>query len=390
MRFLIIQETDWELRGPHQQHHLMERLSVESNEIKVIDYEFLWHQKNRRKYLQRKKRFFSSPKIIRNARIQVIRPASLRIPILCYISIPIFHFPVIFREILRFKPNYIIGFGIYTSFIGMLIAKMFKIPFYYYIIDHLHTLVPINLFKPISKVVESINIKMADKIFAINQGLIDYSLELGGSVDKCSLIPGGVDLKRYLPNQLVREQIREKLCISETDIIIFFMGWIYDFSGMKEITDFLLKNQDTHQNYKLLIVGDGDLFSYIKQKKKELHKKNQIILTGKIPFQSIPEYLQAADFCVLPAYKNKIMNNIVPIKLYEYIASGNPVIATKLLGVYKEFKNNNGIIYINEPEETFDIIKNYDQKYKNTVKEGQRFVKDYDWDAIVSNFKKAL
>ena len=39
MKILLIQETDWIKRGPHQQHHLMERLALKGHEIVVIDYE---------------------------------------------------------------------------------------------------------------------------------------------------------------------------------------------------------------------------------------------------------------------------------------------------------------------------------------------------------------
>jgi len=39
MKILVVQESDWVLRGPHQNHHLMERLSIKWHEVRVIDYE---------------------------------------------------------------------------------------------------------------------------------------------------------------------------------------------------------------------------------------------------------------------------------------------------------------------------------------------------------------
>ncbi|WP_371803611.1 glycosyltransferase [Candidatus Lokiarchaeum ossiferum] len=390
MRFLIIQETDWEERGPHQQHHLMERLASENHEIRVIDYEFLWYQKNKLNLYTKQKKIKSSPKIINSSNIKIIRPASLNVPILSYLSIPFFHFPVLFKEIKNFKPDYIFGFGIFTSFIGLILGKLFNIPFYYYIIDHLHTLVPLKIFQPLSKLFESINIKFCDKLFAINKGLVDYAEELGGDKKKCVIIPGGVDLEKYKINNLIREKMRKSLEIFPNEIVLMFMGWIYDFSGLKEITDYLVENQTKTENIRLLVVGEGDLFNYINSRRNELKNSNQIILTGKVPFHLIPEYLQAADFCILPAYKNEIMNNIVPIKLYEYIAAGNPVIATKLDGVFKEFGRNNGILYIDKPEEVFEKIRINKDVYRSIVNQGQKFIQNYDWDEIVINFKKSL
>jgi hypothetical protein len=42
MKLLVLQETDWIKRGPHQQHHLMDRMALRGHEIRVIDYDYLW------------------------------------------------------------------------------------------------------------------------------------------------------------------------------------------------------------------------------------------------------------------------------------------------------------------------------------------------------------
>ena len=42
MRILVVQETDWFEKGPLQQHHLMEKLSLRGHEIRVIDHEIIW------------------------------------------------------------------------------------------------------------------------------------------------------------------------------------------------------------------------------------------------------------------------------------------------------------------------------------------------------------
>ena len=42
MKILIVQESDWIKRGPHQQHQLADRLFLRGHQIRVIDYEILW------------------------------------------------------------------------------------------------------------------------------------------------------------------------------------------------------------------------------------------------------------------------------------------------------------------------------------------------------------
>ena len=52
MKILLVQESDWLKRNPHQQHHPMERLSLRGHEITVIDYNIDW-KKNHKLSLKR-------------------------------------------------------------------------------------------------------------------------------------------------------------------------------------------------------------------------------------------------------------------------------------------------------------------------------------------------
>ena len=70
-----------------------------------------------------------------------------------------------------------------------------------------------------------------------------------------------------------------------------------------------------------------------------------MILTEKIPFEEVPKYIAIADRCILPAYKNETMMNIVLIKICEYMAMGKPVISMSLFGILKEFCDKRNLIY---------------------------------------------
>lgn len=390
MRILLIEETNWDLRGPHQQHHLMERLSSLGHEIRIIDYNFLWESDKIEGIFSKKFIFKNKPKVIPSSNsINIIRPSMIRIPILNYISIPIFHSKVILEEIIKFKPEIIIGFSLLNNTIALLFSKIFKIPFIYYINDHLHTLVPLDFMKFFAKALEEFNIRNATEICVINKGLMDYVIELGGSKKKIHIFPGGVDLIKYNDNSK-RDILRKTFGITENTTVLFFMGWMYTFSGLKELSDYIVEKEDNIPNITLLIVGTGDLFDYISKSKTKLKNKNKIILTGQVEFKEIASYLQIADICLLPAYNNDTMNNIVPIKLYEYLGAGKPVICTKLKGVFKEFGENNGMIYIHKPIDVFNkiplILKNYEIISKSALK----FVSNYDWSVIIQNFERFI
>jgi glycosyltransferase involved in cell wall biosynthesis len=100
----------------------------------------------------------------------------------------------------------------------------------------------------------------------------------------------------------------------------------------------------------------------------------------------------SSDICILPAYKNDIMRNIVPIKLYEYMAGGKPVISTSLPGILREFGTANGVIFVDRPEEV--LAKASELVGTGRLQEegdrAGRFAAGNSWDTVTKTFESAL
>lgn len=389
MKILAVQETDWIKRGPHQQHHLLERMSKKGHRVHVIDFEYLWPSEKKPKRSRKTQVLKPKNHVIKDADITLIRPSIIKFPLLDKASIFFTHKKAIQKELDTFKPDVVIGLGILNASIALKECKKRNIPFVYYLIDHLHKLLPGKFIQIVAKQFEQKTLAHADKIFVINKGLKDYCVEMGAAENKVEVIPAGVDLKRYNP-RLEASDLKDKFGIASDDRILFFMGWIYDFSGMKEVADELVETDDPH--LKVMIVGEGDLYQYLKNFTDKYNLQDKLILTGKVDFEQIPQYISVADICLLPAYKNEIMENIVPIKMYEYLAMGKPVISTKLPGIIKEFGKNNGVVYIKKSEEVL-------QKYRELIEndditdeqiKARKFVEKYDWNKITDDFEEVL
>ena len=85
------------------------------------------------------------------------------------------------------------------------------------------------------------------------------------------------------------------------------------------------------------------------------------------------------------------MRDIVPIKLYEYLAMAKPVVCTRLPGVLKEFGCDSGITYVDRPEDVLVCIKQLNKSRIRDLKEdAMRFIKNYSWGSIVSEFEEIL
>ena len=389
MRILVVQESNWIDRGPHQSHHLMERMVHRGHEVRVIDFNILWKKDGKRSFFSKRSVFTAKSKAIPDADIMVIRPPIIQFPVLEYLSLLSSHEKEIVRQLDEFKPDIVIGFGILNARIAMAYCKKRKIPFIYYIIDELHRLVPQPIFQKFAKYIERRNFKTADLVLSINEGLRDYTIEMGTLPEKTKVIRAGVNLSWF--SKTDRNKKRNELGFSQTDTVLFFMGWLYDFSGLKEVAESLVQEK-TASGIKILIVGDGDLRPYLEMKKRLPGMAERFTIVGWQPYDSIPDYIAAADICLLPAQKNEIMKNIVPIKMYEYMAAGKPVIATDLSGIMKEFGTDNGVVYIGKPEEAVKKAKTLvaDNLLEDYGVKARHFVEPNDWEKITDSFEETL
>lgn len=389
MRILLVQETDWLDKGPFQQNHLMERLSLRSHEVRVIDHEISWRTHGTEGLRSKRQTFSDVSRIYRGARVSIIRPGIIKIPHLDYVSLLFSRKREIDRQIEEFEPDVIIGFHILSAYLAAQAAKRRRIPFIYYWVDVYHTQIPFKLYQVMGRMMERRTLRSADRVVVINERLKDYVIEIASNPERTYVIRGSVDLEQF--NPAISSDIRKQYRIKEYDIVLFFMGWLYQFSGLKEVALQLAKMPN--HNLRLFIVGEGDAYDELQRMQEKYDLQDRLILTGKRPYDEMPAFVAAADVCLLPAYPSEpIMQHIVPIKMYEYMAMRRPVIATKLPGVVEEFGDGNGVVYVNRPdevvEEAMKLVSNGNLGELGARARG--FVERYSWDTITDEFEGIL
>jgi len=370
----------------------MERMAERGHQIKVIDYPIDWPNDDVGGLIYHKEVHENVSKIKEDTNIQVIRPGFIKIKGLNYATLFFTHKKEIEKQVEEFRPDVILALGILNSYNASRIAKKHNIPFVYYFIDVIYALIPEKSFQKLGQRFTEKTIRNADLVITINKKLSEFAYSVGAKHDSTILIDAGIDLNSYDPN-LDDSAIRKEYGIAQDDIVLFFMGWIYEFAGMKELARALGENKDKYPNYKILVVGDGDAFDELLEIRDEYGLGDQLILTGKQTFEKIPEFLASADFCLLPAHIDEpIMQDIVPIKIYEYLAMKKVVIASELPGLSKEFGYGNGIEYIQEAFEVLPTVEKIldEGRYGEIAGNAREYVKSNDWEVITDKFEEAM
>ncbi|MBI2852123.1 MAG: glycosyltransferase family 4 protein [Chloroflexi bacterium] len=390
MKLLFIQETDWIKRNPLPQHHMAELLALRGHEIRAIDYEFLWRTQGKKELFSKRQVFDNITRVHTGGSVTVIRPGIVKVPAIEYFSLIFTHRAEIQRQIDEFKPDVIVGLGILNAFLAARAARRRGIPFIYYWLDVLHWLIPFKPFHALGELIERRTLRLADRVVVVSDRLKEFVTGMGASPGKMNVIRPGISLEQFNP-AVSGEAIRKQLGIGKEDIVLFFMGWLYHFAGLKEIALELARRK--RENVKLVIAGEGDAYEDLLRIQGEYNLQDRLIMVGQRPHEDMSALIAAADVCLLAADpREKLMRDGLPQKIFEYLAMGKPMIATRLPGVMKEFGEGNGVVYVDRPEDAVDKaleLVNSGQA-KKLGKKARKSVKRYDWDKIVDRFEEIL
>jgi glycosyltransferase involved in cell wall biosynthesis len=391
MHILVIQETDWLTRGPHTQHHIFERLSTNPHiKVTALDYD-IDHVMKEKSLCIKKKTYKNVNKAIENSNVKVIRTAHIQVKYLRRISSLISNFLTILKIIRKERPDLIVGFSISNGLIGMLFSKLFNIPYLFFYIDILHELVPIEMVRNVSKTLSIVLFKLSDKILVHTNHQKQFILSAGINSKKIGMLPDGISLNNIHVSKAKLNSLKESFSIKEKDFVIFFMGYLYEFAGLIEIVEYYSKKGLAEElNLKFLILGDGGVYNRLVKLKEKL-RADWVILPGRVPYSEITEYVELADLCLMSFDINNVTKDIMPIKIFEYMAQKKPILSNSLPSVVYELKDKSDIIFAKNQTDLIEKITPLSKKKKELQEIGQKgfelVKKEYTWKKLLKDFK---
>jgi glycosyltransferase involved in cell wall biosynthesis len=331
MRILVVHEVNYLQKIIYEFQILPEILSMLGHDVTIIDYDDSWktstnghglktriHERVHRAYPQ--------------ASVTVRRPGMIHLPVLSRVSGATTSALEVNRFLSTHAPDAVLLYGLPTVGIqSLLAARKHGVPIVFRSIDVLHRLVPWRSLSAITRVMERYVYRSVDGIFPVTLNLQKHILSYGVPESRVRVLPSGVDTEIFSPG--ARDvQLLERFGIGRSDPVILFMGTIYKFSGLDRVILDFPRLLTRHPNAKLLIVGCGEDEDRLKQLSVQFGLSRHIIFGGLQPYSALAGIIRSSNVCINPFEVNGITRDILPTKLFQYLACGKPVVATELPG----------------------------------------------------------
>lgn len=184
-------------------------------------------------------------------------------------------------------------------------------------------------------------LKSSDLVLTINNELFNRAKELSS---KAIVFPNGTNYRRL--GTLKKGHPTTTSIAAIKGPIVGYMGFI---SETRIDVDLLSTVATENPNMMFVLVGPQVQNSPLK-----LSLPNVQIL-DPVPYYFMAELLEKFDVCIIPNRINSHTKGNDPIKIYDYLASGRPVISTKTAGIERV---SDFVMVASSPKEFSSAIRN--------------------------------
>lgn len=194
--------------------------------------------------------------------------------------------------------------------------------------------------------------KKAILFIGISQNLTDFWINKGIDKKKALSSHDGFSPSMY-PKQYDKNEIKRRLGINADRFSIVYTGNIHENRGI----DYIIETAKQIQNADFYIVGGPNAMIDFYQKTYNFKAFKNIKFIGQVVHQDAINYQLAADLLLAVWSKHvPTINYCSPLKLFEYMATGNPTLAfgyPTILEVLVDRKN----AYICIPDDVNDMVE---------------------------------
>jgi glycosyltransferase involved in cell wall biosynthesis len=230
----------------------------------------------------------------------------------------------------------------------------------------------------------------AGAVVCVSDGVADWARRHAQHPERVFVVPNGVDTLRVQPAERP---------VAPEDALPFavgFVGTLKPWHGVETLVDaFALLDREDPGAYRLLLVGDGPQAAALQDQVRDAGVAALVEFTGSVDPAAIPPLLHRMDVAVAP-YPRIDGFYFSPLKVYEYLAAGLPVVGSDV-GQVREVLDDGRLGVLVEPGRA-DLLAHAvadlraDEPRRRALRSATRgaAVQLHGWDGVVARILSLL
>jgi len=192
---------------------------------------------------------------------------------------------------------------------------------------------------------------------------------------KIAVIPNFIDADKF--NIYSPEESKKNLRLPTDKKIVFGIGRLVDRKGFQYLIEAIPDMVKERNDVLFIIGGKGPMREKLERKIQSMKINEYVRLVGFIPDDVLPLWMNACDIYVLPSLRETF-----PIVMLEALASGKPVVGTKIGAIPEIIKNDYGLLV--EPANPKDLAEKIliDLNKEWDREKIRRYAEQFTWDEI--------
>jgi glycosyltransferase involved in cell wall biosynthesis len=164
----------------------------------------------------------------------------------------------------------------------------------------------------------------ATRIVTVGEGYREKLVAKGVDPSRIDVIPNGVDLEAFLAGADGRK-VRERYGLGDR-FVCAYLGTIGMGCGLEVVLRAARKLRESgRDDVRFLLVGDGAVREELEARARG-EGLAEVVFTGRQPKTSMPEFLAAADACLVHLTRTELFKTVLPSKIFEAAAMRRPIV----------------------------------------------------------------
>lgn len=224
---------------------------------------------------------------------------------------------------------------------------------------------------------EGESVRKADAIITVIDEMKDRISETGVSSNKIVVLENTPRVNTVIDLKYER---------NEDYFTLLYVGGISYHRGLQFVIEGI-KLLAPEIPVRLWIAGNGKYSGILKEQVSRLSLEDRVEFFGLLPKEKIEELMKKSDLGLIPHLRSEQSDNSSPNKLYEYMSSGLPVLASDCISVKRIiWETQSGLTYIFDSPSDFanavKILYTDPEKLNKNAANGKKAIREkYNWEA---------